>query len=153
MNLATSAIATTPPLTIRQEGRKLSVIAVPLAAGFLAEMGMNLTDLAVVGRLGTTAIAAVGLITVILFGVLFVCMSIASVVSVLAASAHGSGDRAGVSAATAQGFWVSAVLSIPGTALGWYLPDLLPWLGQDPEVIEASRPDSQALAFSLLPSM
>jgi MATE family multidrug resistance protein len=153
MDRATPTLAATPPLTVRQEGRKLSVIAAPLAAGFLAEMGMNLTDLAIVGRLGTTAIAAVGLITVILFGVLFVCMSIASVVSVLAASAHGSGDRAGVSAATGQGFWVSAVLSIPGTALGWYLPDLLPWLGQDPEVIEASRPYSQALAFSIFPYM
>ena len=128
-------------------------ISAPLAAGFLAEMGMNLTDLAIVGRLGTISIAAVGLITAILFSILFVCMSIASVVSVLAASGHGAGDRAQVSAAVGQGFWVSVILSIPGTALGWYLPDLLPWLGQDPEVIEASRPYSQALAFSILPYM
>ena len=128
-------------------------ISAPLAAGFLAEMGMNLTDLAIVGRLGTISIAAVGLITAILFSILFVCMSIASVVSVLAASGHGAGDRAQVSAAVGQGFWVSVMLSIPGTALGWYLPDLLPWLGQDAEVIEASRPYSQALAFSILPYM
>ncbi len=153
MNRATSAPAATPVLTIRQESGKLLHISAPLAAGFLAEMGMNLTDLAIVGRLGTISIAAVGLITAILFSILFVCMSIASVVSVLAASGHGAGDRAQVSAAVGQGFWVSLILSIPGTALGWYLPDLLPWLGQDPEVIEASRPYSQALAFSILPYM
>jgi MATE family, multidrug efflux pump len=153
MNRAISAPTTVPQQSIRQELGKLSVIAAPLAAGFLAEMGMNLTDLAIVGRLGTISLAAVGLITIVLFGVLFVGMSIASVVSVLAASAHGAGNRAQVSAAVGQGFWISAALSVPGTALGWYLPDLLPWLGQDPEVIEASRPYSQALAFSILPYM
>jgi MATE family multidrug resistance protein len=153
MNRATPETAATPPLTIRQEGRKLSVVAAPLAAGFLAEMGMNLTDLAIVGRLGTVSIAAVGLITAILFSVLFVSMSIASIVSVLAAAAHGAGDKAQVSNAVGQGFWISVLLSVPGTALGWYLPDLLPWLGQDPAVIEASRPYSQMLAFSILPYM
>jgi MATE family multidrug resistance protein len=153
MNRATPDLAAAPLLTIRQEGRKLSVVAAPLAAGFLAEMGMNLTDLAIVGRLGTVSIAAVGLITAILFSVLFVCMSIASIVSVLAAAAHGAGDKAQVSNAVGQGFWISVSLSVPGTALGWYLPDLLPWLGQDPAVIEASRPYSQMLAFSILPYM
>jgi len=153
MNRAKPALSATPSLSIRQEGGKLSVIAAPLAASFLAEMGMNISDLAIVGRLGTIELAAVGLITTLLFSVLFVCMSVASVVGVMAASGHGSGDRAKVSAAIGQGFWVATALSVPGTAFGWYLPDLLPWLGQDPQVIEASRPYAQGLAWSFLPYM
>lgn len=153
MNRATPALTATPSLSIRRESGKLGVIAAPLAAGFLAEMGMNMSDLAIVGRLGAIAIAAVGIVTTIQFAVLFVFMSIASVVGVVAASGYGAGDRTRVSAAVGQGFWVSGALAIPGTALGWYLPELLPWLGQDEQVIEASRSYSQALAFSFLPYM
>jgi len=140
-------------LTWRQEIGKLSIIAGPLAASYLAEMGMAISDLAIVGRIGAIELAAVGLVTTILYGVLFVIMSIASVVGVFAAHSHGAGDRAQVSNAIGQGFWVATGLSIPVMVFGWYLADLLPWLGQDQAVVDAARPYAHGVTWSILPYM
>jgi MATE family multidrug resistance protein len=139
--------------TPREEARVLVRIAAPLAAGFLAEMAMNVTDTIIVGRLGNVELAGVGLAASVLFNVLFVCMAVVSIVGVLAAQAHGAGNPAAIGHAVRQGFWVATLLSLPAMLLGWYLPPILRWLDQDPAVIAVAQTYLHGLVWCFLPYM
>lgn len=44
-----------------QETRTILAISLPLMAAYMAEMGMVITDMIIVGRLGSNELAAVGL--------------------------------------------------------------------------------------------
>ena len=53
--------ANAPHREERREGRTILHLALPLTAAYLAEMGMVITDMIIVGRLGSNELAAVGL--------------------------------------------------------------------------------------------
>ncbi len=137
----------------RAELRALVVIAAPLAAGFLAEMAMSVTDTIIVGRLGSIPLAGVGLAANLLFSALMVCMSVVSIVGVLAAEAHGSGQRGAISHAVRQGFWVATLLSVPAMVLGWNLAPILRWLGQEEPVIAVADAYLRGVVWCFLPYM
>ncbi len=80
------------PVNLRREVRSLLVIAAPLAAAYLAEIAMMITDMAIVGRLGSVQLAAVGLAGDLMMEVMLFCMAIVSMVGVLVAQAIGAGD-------------------------------------------------------------
>src|SRR5688500_18495426 len=79
---------TVSPSPLRSELASVISVAAPLAAGFIAETAMNFADLVIVGRLGSTELAAVSLTANLAFSLLFVCMGVVSAVSVFAAQAH-----------------------------------------------------------------
>src|SRR5262245_30876644 len=136
------------------EMRTLIAIAAPIAAGFFAEMAMNVTDTLIIARnVGSLALGAVGLSANLLFSLLVVCMAVISMVGAFAAQAHGAGDRAAISNTVRQGFWVATLLSIPATALGLNLAPLLRWLGQDDAVIALADDYLSGLAWCFLPYM
>lgn len=138
---------------MHRELRALLAIALPLAAAYLAEVAMMLTDMVIVGRLGSVELAAVGLAGDLVFELLFICMGIASIVGVLVAQASGSGQPQFAGHAVRQGLWVATALSIAGTALCWNLASLLALTGQDPRVIALAEDYVHAVAWCFLPSM
>jgi MATE family multidrug resistance protein len=139
--------------TPRKEAGRIAVIAAPLAAGYLAEVAMNLTDTVIVGRLGSVELGAVGLASNMLFGLLVPCMSIVSIVGVLAAQAHGAGDQSAIAHAVRQGFWVATLLSIPATAFGLNMGPVLRWLGQEEPVVVLAERYLAGLTWCFLPYM
>ena len=78
------------------ELRAIVRISGPLAAAYLAEIAMGITDMLFVGRLGSVELAAVGLASSVLFELLIVAVSVVSIVAVLAAEARGAGSSKGV---------------------------------------------------------
>ena len=50
-----------PPAIEPSETRRIIALAAPLTAAYAAEMGMVITDMIIVGRLGSDELAAVGL--------------------------------------------------------------------------------------------
>ncbi len=138
---------------LRREIGALLVIAVPLAAAYLAEMAMNLTDTVIVGRLGSVELAAVGLTAGLYFGLLFICFGLVSIVGVMAAQAHGAGDKAGVTRAVRQGLWVALAVSLPSMAFGWHMAPLLRLLGQEEQVVVQAEQYIRALVWCFLPYM
>ncbi|MDX1575354.1 MAG: MATE family efflux transporter [Kiloniellales bacterium] len=120
---------------LRREVRALLVIAAPLAAAYLAEIAMMITDMVVVGRLGSVQLAAVGLAGDLMIEIMLFCMAIVSIVGVLVAQAIGAGDSAAGAHHLRQGLWLAAGLSIPGMLLCWNLPPLLALTDQDPAVL------------------
>ncbi len=133
------------------ELRAILRISGPLAAAYLAEIAMGITDMLFVGRLGSVELAAVGLASSVLFEILIVAVGVVSIVAVLAAEARGAGSAEGVRRAVRQGFLVALVLGVPGTAIGWNLAPLLAMTGQDPRVIVFADQYLQAAAWAIIP--
>lgn len=139
--------------SVWQELRTMLTIAAPLAAAYLAEIAMTVTDRLVVGRLGTDELAAVGLFGDLVFETLLFAMAIVSVVSVTASQFFGEGQPASAGNEIRQGLWLATLLSIPGTIFCLYLPDLIAFTGQDEKVISLGHQYASAVAWCFLPSM
>ena len=71
--------------TRNQETRTILAIGLPLTAAYVAEMGMMITDMIIVGRLGSNELAAVGLTADWFYVLLLLGMGVVSIVGVLAA--------------------------------------------------------------------
>ena len=76
------------------ETRNLMLIALPLAAAYLAEFAIALTTKSVVGQLGYLELAAIGLATDMTSEMIVVLVGLLSVVGVLVAQAEGAERKA-----------------------------------------------------------
>jgi len=138
---------------VRRELRSLLVIAAPLAAAYLAEIAMLITDMVIVGRLGSVELAAVGLAGDLMFEVMLFCMAILSIVGALVAQAVGAGDAEAGAHHLRQGLWVATALTIPGALLCWNLASLLALSDQDPQVLAFGETYLHAVIWCFLPSL
>jgi MATE family multidrug resistance protein len=124
--------------------------AMPIWAFYLTEIMVGLTDLAVVGALGTDALAAVGLGKTILFSFLTVGFAIVSVGTILMAenlSAIRCGQVPGGSLIVSSGFAGLAV------AISAAAPSLLLASGYKADLIDLFRAYVTVLAFATGPAM
>lgn len=128
----------------------LAKLSFAIATLEVAEHLMVLTDLLVVGRLGTREFAAVGLAGTVFWIAVVVAMALLSMVGVLIAeerarnaSSNGIGRRA------AQGFWIALVIAVPFSLLTWYMADILALTGLDPDLLPIIEDYTQAVVFSL----
>ena len=119
----------------RKEIGKLLKIAAPLAVYYLTEVAMGVTNMIIVGRLGSTELAAVGLSFNMMIEFIIVAFGVLSMVSVLSSQAMGEGNPEKVTSIVVQGFWVAGGLSILALIFGFNIPLIFEATGQDPEVI------------------
>ncbi len=138
---------------MRKETRTVLSITTPLMAAYTAEMGMMITDMIIVGRLGSKELAAVGLTADWFYVLLLIGMGVVSIVSVIAAQKYGEGDAAGVISAVEQGLIVAGWCSVPVILAVWFLGPALSFANQDPKVIQLITAYSRPLALSVLPAL
>ncbi|HEX2139880.1 MAG TPA: MATE family efflux transporter [Woeseiaceae bacterium] len=136
---------------MHREVRTLLAISMPLVVAYLAEMGMMITDMIIVGRLGSNELAAVGLTADWFYVLLLIGMGTVSIVGVLAAQSLGAGDRKGVTAAVEQGMIAATIMSIPVMLAVWYLGPALKLAKQDADVVRLVTAYSQPLTAGVLP--
>ncbi len=132
----------------REELRALARLGVPLAGASLAEMGMALTDMAVVGRLGGLELAAVGLAGGIAFDMLAILLGILTIVGVLVAEAIGAGRHDRVGAIVGQALRIALGLSVLMIAFALALPVLLTWTPQDAGIVPLAQAYLHALVWA-----
>lgn len=137
--------------TRQQETRTILAISLPLMTAYVAEMGMVITDMIIVGRLGSNELAAVGLAGDWFYVLLLIGMGIISIVGVLAAQNFGAGNRAGVVDAAEQGMIAASAAAIPVMLSIWYLGPLLALTDQDADVIRLITDYSRPLTWGVLP--
>src|SRR5512138_1252070 len=128
-------------------------LAVPLVGTQLAMIGINTTDIVMMGWLGPQELAAGALgmnifIPLFLFG-----MGIATVVAPMAAQALGGRDFRGVRRTVRQGFWLTLLFGVIFTAVIWNGRHLLVATGQDPAIALLAQDYLQAVAWGLVPSL
>ncbi len=143
--------ATTP--TWRQETRTILGISLPLTAAYVAEMGMVITDMIIVGRLGSNELAAVGLAGDWFWVLLLIGMGVISIVGVIAAQNLGAGDRQGVIEASEQGMIAALITSIPVMLCVWYLGPVLGLAKQDPDIVLLITDYSRVLTWAVPPAL
>jgi MATE family multidrug resistance protein len=136
-----------------QESATLLRIALPLTAAYVAEMGMVITDMVIVGRLGADELAAVGLAGDLFWVFLLIGMGIISIVGVFTAQALGAGDRDAMVTAGEQGMLAATLTSLPIMLCVWLLGPVLSLARQDPNVVALVDAYARVLTWAVLPAL
>ena len=92
--------------------RQIAVLAVPSLGALVAEPLFVLTDTAMVGHLGATALAGVGLASTVLQTAIGLLVFLAYATTPLVARRLGAGDRRGALAAGVDGLWLGLGLGV-----------------------------------------
>lgn len=151
--LVNGTIAHMDKPTRNQETRTILAIGLPLMAAYVAEMGMMITDMIIVGRLGSNELAAVGLTADWFYVLLLLGMGVVSMVGVLAAQNFGAGNQEGIANSVEQGMIAATIMSVPVMLSVWFLGPALAFANQDPEVIRHITDYSRPLTWGVLPTL
>ena len=104
-------------LTLPMAMRRLLALALPILVAQLASIGMMLVDTVVLGHVSPEDLAAVaigsGIVVSLVFGLVGIVQAVAPVVAHL----HGARRDGEVAGVLQQGFWLAALLAVPGMAL------------------------------------
>jgi MATE family multidrug resistance protein len=127
-------------------------LAWPMALTQLGQIAMMTTDLALIGRLGDTAVAAVGLAHLVLFLGFVFGMGLVSAVSTLAAQAYGARKPRMVRRSLRMGLWAAVILGAPINIVQMFGEDILIAVGQTPESAALAARYLMGLAWSMIPA-
>lgn len=105
----------------RTVDRDIVRLAVPALGALVVEPLFLLTDTALVGHLGATSLAAVGLASAVLQTVTGLLVFLAYSTTPAVARALGGGDRRGAVHAGIDGMWLALVLGVVLALVGWPL--------------------------------
>ncbi|MDI1478714.1 MATE family efflux transporter [Polyangium sp. y55x31] len=105
------------PRTWRAELRELAALGGPITLSFVANQLLGFVDTAMVGRLGATSLAAVGIGNGIFFSITVLFMGVILGMDPLVSQAEGAGDRSRSRAVLGQAARLGFLLSVPCMAL------------------------------------
>ncbi len=100
--------------------RKLIYLAAPMVFGNLAQTTLSFIDTIFVGRLGSNALAGVGLGSTLLYVIWTLLPAIAMGAMAIGSRAAGAGDDEELGVVTAQALWLGLLLGIGLAALGFF---------------------------------
>lgn len=132
---------------IGREVRATVVLGLPLIAGQLCAVGMNVVDTVLAGQLGATTLAAVAMGTAIWMMVIMVAIGLMLAVPPSVAQLVGAGRKHEVGGLYRQALWLAA---ITGVLLGVGLqaaPSILRLAGTDPAIVPEALAFLSVLAF------
>jgi putative MATE family efflux protein len=116
-------------------------IALPIMGGMASQNLLNLVDTAMVGTLGATALAAVGLASMVNFAATAFITGLSTGVQAMAARRKGEGRDAETGVPLNGGLLVATALAIPlSVALIAVAPWLLSLLADDPALVATASP-------------
>ena len=148
------------PVTAPAAGHHLSLelaetlkLAAPMAATQLGQIAMMTTDLAFIGRLGDTAVAAAALAGTIYFVAFTFGMGLMSAVAPLAAQAFGARDPRMVRRSLRSGLWVGLVIALPIMILPLRGEQILQALGQAEEPSHLAQQYLFGLVWGVAPAL
>ena len=136
---------------VSEELRALSKLSGPLVLTNLGNMLLALVDVAVVGRLGETSIAAAGLGNAIFFTTTLFGVGVLFGLDPLLAQAIGAKEPERAARAFVSGVHAAILVSIPLVLVILVLAQVVAHLGAPAEAIEGTRDYLHARLFSLLP--
>lgn len=111
----------------RAGDREILRLAVPAFGALVAEPLFLLADYAIVGRLGTAALGALGVAGTVLATLVNLCVFLAYATTAQVARRIGAGDLAQALRWGVDGLWLAAGIGVALVAAGW---PLAPWLVQ-----------------------
>ncbi len=125
------------PLIDRTRDRQLVKLALPALGALAAEPTYLLVDTAVVGHLGTTQLAALGLAATFLASLFWLFNFLANATTTQVANAHGAGRGDEVGSIAAQAVWLALIIGAGLTLLGTlFAPQIVGLLQAEGQVAE-----------------
>ena len=129
----------------RDRAGTILALGLPIVGGMLSQNVLNLVDTAMVGVLGATALAAVGIGSFANFMAVALVMGMSSSVQAMAARRKGEGRENETAVPLNGGLLLALVMGLPILiVLFVFGPALLPFVNGDPAVIAESVPYFQA---------
>jgi len=118
-------------------GRALGLLAIPMMLEMSMESIFAVVDIAFVARLGTDAIAAVGITEALITVLYAVAVGLGMGVTAMVSRRIGAKQRDAAASVTGQAIWIAAVLSLViGVSGAVYAADMLRLMGATAGVIE-----------------
>ena len=112
--------------------KRILALAVPSLGALIAEPLFLLTDTAMVGHLGASALASLGLASTVLTTVIGLLIFLAYATTPIVARRLGAGNRPGALSAGIDGLWLALGLGVILGALGYALtPLVVGWFGAE----------------------
>ena len=135
----------------RTRRRQLLTLALPIIGGMASQNILNLVDIGMVGRLGTTALAATGLGSFANFLSLAFILGLAAGVQAIVARRVGEGKHGEFAVPLNGGLLLALMLGLPlATILLVLAPGLLALLNPDPQVVAEAGPYLQVRLLALV---
>lgn len=117
--------------------RALGLLAIPMMLEMSMEAIFAVVDIAFVARLGTAAIAAVGITEALITVLYAVSIGLGMGLTAMVSRRIGANDRNGAAQVTGQAIWICAILAIAVGIPGYiYAADLLRLMGASEAVVE-----------------
>jgi putative MATE family efflux protein len=99
-------------------GREIVRLAVPAFLALVAEPVFLLADAAIIGHLGTSELAGLGIAAAVLQTLVGLCVFLAYGTTASVARKLGAGDVSGALGQGVDGLWLAVVIGVPATVLG-----------------------------------
>jgi len=135
----------------RQELASLVSLAAPVVVAELGWIAMGVVDTVMVGRLGDSAIGAVGVGRAVFWGVGVFGVGLLLGLDTVISNAHGAGRLERCRSALWHGILLSVAISIPLTLLIRGLSSRLADFGLTPEVLEQTVLYTKTMSWAALP--
>src|SRR4051812_3160876 len=149
-----------PPTSAAVPGRHLAIelaetlkLTVPIALTQLGQIAMMTTDIAMIGRLGSEAVAAAALAHTVYFVSFTFGMGLVSAVAPLAAQAFGARNPHLIRRSLRVGLWAALLMSLPLMALSFRGEQILLALGQSPVAAHLAQQYLYGLTWGILPAL
>ena len=121
-------------------GRALGLLAIPMMLEMAMESVFAVVDIAFVSRLGTDAVAAVGITEALVTVLYAIAIGLGVGLTAMVSRRIGAKDSVGAANVTGQAIWIGAFISIViGVAGATYASDLLAIMGASSNVIEQGK--------------
>jgi len=135
----------------RDRRRALLALALPIIGGMMSQNILNLVDIAMVGRLGTQALAATGLGSFANWLAMAFILGLATGVQAICARRLGQRAHGEIAVPLNGGLILAVVLGLPLAAIViWLTPAYLGLLNPDRAVVEAATPYLQVRLLALV---
>lgn len=119
----------------------------------LAQFAMMTTGLALIGRIGTKALAAVALASRVYLVSFVFGAGLLAAIAPLAAQAFGADNLAGVRRSLRMGLWAALLLSPPIMAFALHGEQILLVLGQAPDAARLAQQYLLGLTWGVTPAL
>jgi putative MATE family efflux protein len=134
--------------------KKLTFFSLPLSLGLLVHMAANFISMLIVAKLGKTELAAAALAVSTFLPILTISTTIFYAIGILI-SHHTGQERAKteIGILVKNGFFMAVLCFIPAAIALYNIDKVLLLFGQDPALVELTKPYFHYAAFVLLPSL
>ena len=131
--------------------RRILGLALPIIGGMASQNVLNLVDTAMVGTLGASALAAVGMASFANFLASAFVTGISAGVQAMAARRLGEGRTSETAVALNGGLLLATSIALPLSAVLFaYAPRIFPFLVDDPSVVAAGVPYLRARLVAMI---